>query len=324
MLETSGAMASASPIGAWITLGARSRGAAEAPTAEPDPPPLDLDDVSARLSADSAIGQALADYEPRARATAHGTHGGGCAERRRTADRGSRDGHGQGPGVPAAGGDARRRRAAARGGLDGDDHAAGPAVRARSAAGAARRSAASARAGRARGQRAQGARQLRVPAALAGLAAVRRARDRGPHAAAQDAVLAAAHADGRSSRATTDAPRRGGVAAHQRRRRGVHARPLPVPPYRRVLSGARQAGGRGEPHRHHQPRPAAERPGHAQPRPARLLGADRRRGAPPRGRGNSPARLAHQRVGACAAAGAAVEPGGGPRLDGHACRRRWR
>jgi Rad3-related DNA helicase len=66
MLESSGALASASPIGAWITLGARSRGAAEAPAVDPYPPPLDLDDVSARLAADSAIGQALADYEPRA------------------------------------------------------------------------------------------------------------------------------------------------------------------------------------------------------------------------------------------------------------------
>ena len=61
---------------------------------------------------------------------------------------------------------------------------------------------------------------------------------------------------------------------------------LLVPPHRGVLSGARAPRGRGEPHRDHQPRAAADRPGQSQPRAARLPGADRRRGAPPRGRGH--------------------------------------
>jgi len=67
LLESSGALATATPIGAWITHGARARRSEPVPPdAElPEPEPLDLDDVVARLSRGGAIANALPEYEPR-------------------------------------------------------------------------------------------------------------------------------------------------------------------------------------------------------------------------------------------------------------------
>jgi DNA polymerase-3 subunit epsilon/ATP-dependent DNA helicase DinG len=64
-LET-GALAAGSPIGAWVAQGAPPRHRTAPQVPEADPPPLDPQEIEARLDARSDIARALDGYEPRA------------------------------------------------------------------------------------------------------------------------------------------------------------------------------------------------------------------------------------------------------------------
>ena len=133
-----------------------------------------------------------------------------------------------------------RSAIAARGRLDGDDHVCRTSCSSttcRSSKPGWRLRRGAARDG------AQGPRQLPVPAPLADAAAGGRPLGCRSHAAHQDAVLAAAHGDGRSRRAAPVARPRKRPGSAERGRRGVHADC--AAPYHRIgvcfLARARRA-----------------------------------------------------------------------------------